>query len=223
MGSILSGVFGGGGTTKETVNVDAATKALNQLRLEQLQQLFGVSSYSDYAKEQPDIYKPTARTQALLDQVSKLTSSDNLMSLQDYINLGLDEGKNYISQVATPEILQTAALQGLEGGGYVPESIAKATAGIALPFLQSLPAMQQSTASTAATLFPLTDFSRALQEADLTRRQGVVTTGLSGIPFQPETTTKGSTNQQPLFNYFGQGSATGGLTNIFTGGLAKSS
>lgn len=200
MGGVLTSIFGGGGTTKESVTATQETKQLDQLRLQQLQQLFGITPYSEFAGERPDIYSPTAATQDLIDK-----TSGNLMSLQDYIDLGIGEGKNYISKVATPQIMQSAALQGLEGGGYVPEAIGKATAGIALPFLQSLPNMQQAFASSAQGLLPITDFSRALQEADLTRRQGVVTTGLAGIPFQPETTTKGRQSQQPLFNFFGQG------------------
>ena len=201
MGGVLTSVLGGGGRTTEKVEATAETKALDQLRLQQLQQLFGITPYSEFAGERPDIYSPGTATQDLMNRVS----SNDLMSVQDYIDLALNEGKNYISQVATPQIMQSAALQGLEGGGYVPEAIGKATAGIALPFLQSLPNMQQSFVSSAQGLFPITDFNRALREADLTRRQGVVTTGLAGIPFQPETTTHAVQKSAPLFNFFGQG------------------
>lgn len=59
-------------------------------------------------------------------------------------NTGLNQTGNYISQIATPQIKQALALQGLEGGGALPEAIAKATASIGLPYAQSLiPMMQQ--------------------------------------------------------------------------------
>ena len=229
-------------------------------------------------------------------------------------------GQDYISKIALPQILSTAALQGLEGGGFVPESIARAGAEIALPlsqqlqdfylqrgqlgvqaalggqslaenrtqqllqalqsggqlaatqqqqnlqgqlgggalaneqqqlalqallgggqlsqqFTQGLPQasslfsllpgqqnlLQGQYINTltsnlspftqrdvglgqrAATLFPLADYSRALQEQDVLRQQGVVTTGLTGLPFTPGSSTTGRQSSQPLFNFFGQG------------------
>lgn len=261
---------------------------------------------------------------------------DDLMSLDDYIKMGLDQSGNYISQIARPEIMQAASLQGLDRGNFVSEAIAKATAGIALPFIQSLPeasqqlalarpqaeAIRAGTALTnaqewltgpqgdlihaqagltdaqrakmglemgllgaqtgltqaqtglteaeigrtgaqtglfgsqaglteaqtgltgaqawltagpqaglvgaqtgltnaqawlagpqagllnaqkASTLFPLADYSRGLKEQDLLRRQGVVTTGLTGLPFTPVTDSTAKKSSQPLFNFFGQG------------------
>jgi hypothetical protein len=107
--------------------------------------------------------------------------------------MALDEGGNYISQVATPEIMQQAALQGLEGGGYVPEAIGKATAGIALPFLQGLPAASATlteaparvralNANTASSLLPLADYQGGLNRADYARQQSVALAGLTEQP-----------------------------------------
>lgn len=60
-------------------------------------------------------------------------------------------------------------------------------------------------AQRAATLFPMADYGRALQEQDFLRRQGVVTTGLTGIPFTPGSSGVQKQSSQPFFNFFGQG------------------
>jgi hypothetical protein len=54
------------------------------------------------------------------------------------LELGIGQTGNYIDQIATPRLNQALALQGLESGGAVPSSIARATAEYALPFLQSI-------------------------------------------------------------------------------------
>lgn len=208
-------------------------------------------------------------------------------------NAGLDTSSNYISQIARPQINQAMALQGLEGGGAVPDAIARATAGISTPYLQSLlpmvqqylqeqggiqgqnqqlqaaalqgnqqlqagiqqagqqqqaglygtemplqaqsqlgaqqlqqgtlgnfvqsipqaatqlgmlPVQQQGAkAQIASTLFPLADYGRNLQQQDLERRQGLMQTAMTGIPYTPQTSTQQSTSQKPLFNFFGMG------------------
>lgn len=258
MGDALGAVFGGGERTSASTTPDATAQALNRTRLNQLQPLFDFAPYAGFAFERPDIYSPAADVGDLyrnigtsdlglgplsLGDVPENDYSD-LMSFDDYLQTGLDQTQNYISQIATPEIMSQLALSGLESSGAVPEAIAKATASIGLPFVQSLP--QASTALTlapiqgeatraqtgllqgqrsllpynaaltnaqggllnaqrAGTLFPLADYGRGLAEEDLLRRQGVVTTGLTGLPFTPGSTQKGRTSQQPLFNFFGQG------------------
>ncbi len=44
-----------------------------------------------------------------------------------------------------------------------------------------------------------------LKQQDFMRQQGVVTTGLTGIPFAPGATTEGGTSSMPLWNMFGMG------------------
>ena len=51
---------------------------------------------------------------------------------------GLDQARNYIHEIATPEIMQSNVLSGTEQGGAVPAAIAKATAQVGLPFVQNL-------------------------------------------------------------------------------------
>lgn len=202
MGSVIGGLFGGGGSTTQTTKPDPTSQALNQLRLDQLQGLFGVSGASEFARERPDLFSPSAATQSLISQAA---NPSNLLGLSDFIKLGLDESSNFINRIALPQILSTAALQGLEGSGFVPEAIGKATAGIALPFLQSLPGAAQGLASSATQLAQLSDFPQQLKRDDLLRRQGVVTSGLTGIPFAPGSSVSGKQNQLPLFNLFGFG------------------
>jgi hypothetical protein len=57
--------------------------------------------------------------------------------------LGLDQTSNYINQVATPQIMQAMALQGLEQGGAAPAAIARATAEYGMPIIQQIAALQQ--------------------------------------------------------------------------------
>jgi hypothetical protein len=184
-------------------------------------------------------------------------------------------GTNFINRIATPQAMQAAALQGMEGSGAVPTAIANASAQFSGPamqqlvaqymqagldinqatqaaqtqlgsqymgqqaetanqymgtqaglygqglqagnqFIQSLPGASTSLsllpeqqralrAQTATTLFPMADYSRGLREQELAGRRGMFQTALTGIPYTPETTTKGKQAQQPLFNFFGQG------------------
>lgn len=204
MGDIISGIFGGGGKTTQTTTPDATSQALNTLRLQELSSIFSGTPSSTFAGPQSDLFTVSPQTQRLIDYATNIDNG-SLLNIKDYLNLGLDQSKGFISQVATPQILSTAALQGLESGGFVPESIAKATSQIALPFLQSLPSATQGFASGAQQLLQLSDYPRALREEDFLRRQGFITSGLTGIPFSPGSTTKGRQSSQPLFNFFGQG------------------
>jgi hypothetical protein len=83
-------------------------------------------------------------------------------------------------------------------------------------FIQSLPGASQTLsmlpeqqramrAQTATALFPMADYSRGLREQELVGRRGLFQTALTGIPYTPETTTKGRQSQQPFFNFMGQG------------------
>lgn len=216
MGDVLSGVFGGGQRTTATTEPDEVSQALNELRLRELRRLFRNESFSNFADERPDIYSPDPKVDQLFNTATEDQAFPDLISFDEYLGLGLDQSKNYISQIATPEITSQAALAGLEGGGYIPEAIAKATAQIGLPFVQGLPQAstqlslapfqaRASEAQRAATLFPLADYGQSLKREDLLRRQGVVTTGLTGLPFTPGQSTAQRQSSQPLFNFFGQG------------------
>lgn len=240
MGDVINGIFGGGGTQTTEQTVDPTSQSLNALRLLQSSYLFNDNPnlLNSFAQPKSDIYTGAPAVDALFATAQSPSPSipttgvnyDNLMSLQDYINMGLSQTDNYISEIATPQILQTAALQGLERGGVVPEAIAKATAGIGLPFVQSLPGASATLlnagpqaeaarasrfltgaqtdltgANRATTLLPFADFNRALSERDLLRQQGIVGTALTGLPYTPAVATDTSKNQQPLFNFFGQG------------------
>lgn len=224
------------------------------------------------------------------------------------LDLGFGQANNFISKIATPQLLQMAALQGREGGGSVPTSIAKASAETGMQFL--IPLLQQYMGSQAGlgetgaqlggalgqsklgtdaqlananlslqaglggesaallgqlggqnaaaqsgllgqynqqsgdfitnnlnserqfmstlpgafstgnmvpaqvaamraqagtSLLPVMDFGRQLREQDLLRRQGIVGSAYSGLPYTPQTSVSGGQRQQPLFNFFGQG------------------
>ena len=231
MGDILAGIFGGGQQQSQTTKPDATSQALNNLRLGELQYLFQNSPYASFAGANPGgAYTPG---QPALNLVRSATDeyslgggpadTSDLLSLDEYIKLGLDQAQNYITQIASPEILSQAALSGLESGGAPQEALAKATAQIGLPFVQGLPQASSTITLTpqqanltkaqagatrtgqATSLFPLADFSRGLQAEDVNRRQGILTTGLTGIPFTPGTSASGKVSSQPLFNFFGQG------------------
>lgn len=231
MGDILSSIFGGGEQTNQTTTPDVNASALNKLKLGQLSGLFSLGNFGEFQGYNPNnAFKPSDQTSNLINSSLASYGSDpgaadlsDLLSLDDYINLGLSQAENYITQIAKPEILQSAALQGLEGGGYVPEALAKATAGVGLPFVQGLPAAssaltlarpqanlinQQARATGiqgSTSLLPFSDFGRSLEESDINRRQGILTTGLTGIPFSPGSKVTGGTQALPLFNLFGFG------------------
>jgi hypothetical protein len=101
--------------------------------------------------------------------------------------------------------MSAANLQGLEGGGFVPESISKATAEIGLPFTTSIPSFLGAQQQQVQGMLGLSDFPRQLREQDYLRRQGVVTTGFTCIPYSPGMTQKSYEGSMPLFNFFGMG------------------
>ncbi len=202
MGDILTGIIGGGQQTNQTTRPDATSRALNQMNLQELRQLFKTGDMADFARPNTDDFTLSGRTQAL---INRATDPSNLMSLDQYMRHGLDEGRGYIRKVATPEIMSALTLQGMERSGAVPESIAKATAGIALPFLTSIPSFQAGSAQTASALAGLSDMPRALRASDFLRRQGIVQTGFTDIPFVPGSSSTGGTSSLPLGNLFGMG------------------
>lgn len=227
MGDVLSGIFGGGSRTTQSTEPDAISQQMNAMRLEQLQALFGAMGYGQFSLPRTsDVYAPSPAVGDLYNSAamsSEPIDRSNVMSLDDYIKMGMDAGSNYISEIATPQIMSSMALQGLEGSGAVSEALAKATAGIGLPFVQGLPGASQTLsmlpgqqdllrgqkdllyAQRAGGLFNFADYGRSLQEQDYLRQQGVVTTGLTGLPFTPGSDTVGKKSSQPLFNWFGQG------------------
>ena len=217
MGDILGGIFGGAKNVSQTLTPDPISQKLNELRLQQLQQLFAGSPYANFAQSNlNNAYTPSPAVGDLYKTATAVPNLDNLMSFDDYKRLGLDVSSNYISQIAKPEIMSTMVQQGLEGGGAVSEALAKASAQYSLPFIQSLPQAsmgltmtpfqaRQSQAQRAQTLMPIADYDRMLKEQDLLRQQSVVTTGLTGLPYTPTTSTQGKQQTPPLFGFFGQG------------------
>ncbi len=217
MGDALGAVFGSGQNTDTSSEPTGTSSELNNLRLQQLQQLFSTSSLSDFSGDRSGTgaYNTSPAVANLMSGVSNPDLS-NLMSFSDYQNLGMDASNNYINRIAAPQINSAMSLQGLEGGGAVPESIANATAQYALPFIQSLPGASTAltlagpqaralNAQSAMAMFPIADQPRALAERNLLRRQGVTETGFTGLPYTPSTTGTSDRSSQPLFNWFGQG------------------
>jgi hypothetical protein len=91
--------------------------------------------------------------------------------------------------------------QGLQAGNQFIQSLPGASQTLSM-----IPEQQRALrAQTATTLFPMADYSRGLREQELAGRRGLFQTALTGIPYTPETTTRGRQGQQPLFNFFGQG------------------
>ena len=225
MADSLGFITGSGSREEQSFEPGPIQQEFNELRLEQIQDLFGVSPFGEFGSAQPTLFTPSRDVFDIIG--TALSEGDNsLLSIEDYIQLALDEGSNFISEVATPQIMSQAALQGLEGGGFVPDAIARATAGIALPFLSTLPSANYSFATApgarASSLLPIADFPRTLRESDFLRRQGVTTTGLTGLPFQPAYTQAGLTRQpSSIENIFGIGSSTGS-TFGYPGGLGGS-
>lgn len=342
MADVLGSIFGSGQDVKTTQQLDPNTKALNQLKLVQLSDLFGGSSggIGQFTTPKPEAYTAHPGVSAIgnyaMNNLNSLTATPmgagitgdaykegSLTDIADTYNFqrgvgmsdlgsslaglegnylesiaanqynfqdalarsrniydtamqsGLDASRNYISQIATPQIQSAMALQGLEQGGAVPAAIARATAESIMPYMQglnqqfmaeqsglsqaniantqqsslarlateaqlqsqfnagqqaagqqyaggranvfgSLPGVYSNLAmlpyqqagafgSIASNLLPTLDYQRSLNEQDLLRRQGLFTTGLTGIPYTPSGQTRQSTSSQPLFNWFGQG------------------
>lgn len=217
MGDALGAIFGSGQNTDTSSQPTGSSAELNNLRLQQLQQLFSTNNLSNFATDMSGTgaFNQSPAVANLMQGVNNPDLS-NLMSFNDYRDLGLNASSNYINRIATPQINSTMALQGLEGGGAAPEAIANATAQSALPFIQSLPGASTAltmagpqaralNAQTAASMFPIADQPRALAERNILRQQGIMETGLTGLPFTPSTTGTSDRSSQPLFNWFGQG------------------
>lgn len=202
MGDLFTGLFGGGESTSSTITPDAEAVAMNKLRKEQLEGLFDQVDYSEFAKARPDIYSLSDQSTDIMNQAS---DPNNLMSLDQYMNLGAKAGGSFMEQIAGPEIASTLAMQGMEGSGAYPEALAKGAASIGLPFLQSIPQFGVGRQQQAQGMFDMSMMPQQLKQQDLMRQQGVVTTGLTGIPVSPGSSTEGGTNIAPLWNMFGSG------------------
>lgn len=86
-----------------------------------------------------------AQNEGNLNDALRMADADAQRSLgtQDFnraraLELGIGTTGNYIDQIARPRLEQVMALQGLEYGGALPASIARATAEQAIPYLQSI-------------------------------------------------------------------------------------
>ena len=217
MGDVGTSIFGSGSATDTTSEPTGESKELNELRLAQLKELFSTGSLSSYAtdKTETGAYSTTPAVDALLADASD-TDLSNLMSLDEYKEAGYGATADYVNRISKPAINQAAALQGLESSGATQEAIANASAKENLDFVKTLPAASESLtlagpkaklldAETAAALYPLADQPRSLKEKNLLRQQGLLETGLTGLPFTPGTAGTSDKNTQPLFNWFGQG------------------
>lgn len=204
MGDILGSVFGGGKQSAETQTADPISQAGNQLRYQQLANLFQNQAYSDYGVMRPDIFSLDQRSSNLLDQ---FTNSDNLMSLQDYLDLGTKSGQNYLTQIASPEMASNLSLQGMQDSGAMQEALAKAGASIGMDFLKTIPAFKSVQNQQMGQLFSMAQTPQNLRQQDYLRTQGVVTTGLTGLPYTPTISKQGEEGSLPLFNLFGMGNS----------------
>lgn len=217
VGDALTSIFGGGSNTDTSSTATGSSKELDDLRTGILKDLFKDNTLSSYAGSKTDTgaYTPTAATDKLVTDANN-TDTSNLMSLDDYKKAGYGAAADYVNRISTPAINSAAALQGLESGGATQEAIANASAKEGLDFVKTLPQASKDltlagpqakllNSESAAALFPLTDQSRSLEEKDLLRQQGVLETGLTGLPFTPSTTGTSDKSSQPLFNWFGQG------------------
>lgn len=203
MGDILGGVFGGGEQKEQETKPTAEARQANKLKLAELRRIYGSGvSLADFTGKQRQNYTVSRDTQRLID---KATNPSNMMSLDEYLKRGTDAGKGYMSKIASPEIMAQLSLQGMERSGAAPEALAKASAGMALPFLGSIPSFMTGSAQQAQTLAGLNDMPRQLRVEDSMRRQGLMTTAFTGIPFSPGSQTQGGTSSLPLFNMFGMG------------------
>jgi hypothetical protein len=103
----------------------------------------------------------------------------NLLQSLDYqesgrqraLDLGTGAVGNYIDRIATPRLNQALTLQGLEGGGAVPNAIARATAETAIPFLQSIE--QAYGSNVANTLAQYLGVQGNLGQAGMTTQAGL--------------------------------------------------
>lgn len=201
MGDILGSVFGSGQQQDQRTTPDRQGRLANQMKVNQLQQLFRVSDLADYAKNS-GYGKLSADSLALIDNA---TGAKNRMTLDEYMKLGMDEGKSYMSQIAMPEISSALAMQGMERGGALPEALAKGAASTGLQFMSTIPNFQSANTAANQTMFQLSDAPRQAGLNEYMRRQGVVMSGFTGIPFSPGSSTVGGTSSLPLFNMFGMG------------------
>lgn len=216
MGDLITSLTGGKTSTEEQRRVDPTTQALNQLRLQESQRLFGGFNPADFSQPSAafapsqdvanlyntgldaynqnqlynignyynqgmtDIGNTTgdatgqlglardvglglsgSNTQQAFDQYRAMLgqqrqalggdvqglrgqNADIYNNLANNLqSLGFDTTSNYINQVATPQIMQQMALQGLEGGGAPAAAIARATAEYGMPMYQQLAQLGQ--------------------------------------------------------------------------------
>src|SRR5262249_50552873 len=96
------------------------------------------------------------------------------------------------------------------------QAMNQAALGLFQPY-QGMGQMGIAGAQAAQGLLPMADYQRSLYEQDLMRQQQMALTGLTGIPYTPGSTQRGTQAQPPLFGFMGSGSPGG----MFTQGFGK--
>jgi hypothetical protein len=127
-------------------------------------------------------------------------------SNQAYANMQGAMGGQYMgaqSGVASQRMGARAAIgqQGMADTSRFTESLPGAADTITMTPEKAAMARAQR----ANTMMPLYDYQRSLKEQDYLRRQGVVGTAMTGMPYTPGSSSKGGTSAAPLFGWFGQG------------------
>lgn len=201
MGDILGSVLGSGSQQDQTTRPDKQSRAANAITIKQLRKLFQVSDLADFARDSG--YGELSNES--LAMIKSMTGDSNRMTLDEYVKMGMDEGKSYMSEIATPEISSALAMQGMERGGALPEALAKGAASTSLQFMSTIPGFQSANSQANQAMFNLSDAPRQTGLNEYLRRQGVVMSGFTGIPFTPGSSTTGGTSSLPLFNMFGMG------------------
>ncbi len=132
--------------------------------------------------------------------------SNQAAANQAYANMQGAMGGQYMgaqSGVASQRMGARAAIgqQGMADTSRFTESLPGAADTITMTPEKAAMARAQR----ANTMMPLYDYQRSLKEQDYLRRQGVVGTAMTGMPYTPGSSSKGGTSAAPLFGWFGQG------------------
>jgi hypothetical protein len=215
MADILTAITGGGSRQKqgEQTLPDPVAQSMNQMRFDQLRTMFERGGGAPaFAGAMPDIFSMTGDESRFRGQAMNQAGTPG-MGTQDWLTSSMQmvspAAGSLLSNITAPAIQNQMSLAGLGRSGAGTEALARAGMEMALPMAmqlsQQMPqadiALRGANLDRMMTGMNLGAIPRQLAQEDILRRQGLMTTGLTGIPFTPGSSSKqtGEMRQKSIF------------------------
>lgn len=189
-------------TQKVEVEPDEIAAQLNQIRLGQTQGALSEASLRDFLASPDFLTSLSPRTRELVENIISVGRAPGL-STEEFLDLSGAGVDSVLRRVVEPRLRNQAALSGIGRSGATQEAIANAGAQLLLPILSNLPrtdiALRDASLDRLSQAFQAADIPRQLQVQEFLRRQGITVPLVTGLPFNPGSTTTRFENPFDVF------------------------